>query len=176
MSRNEKNRFQIPCAHSHEKIWFTTQKSHTQDKCSKSLYISNPKGRFKRKTGEAAQKNLLPVSHKGWSLKLNYLEYNQNIKSHQGQGILEFSLNKAGGKKTEKRTIKVSFSLVFLCRLIPCLPKASGLHFHLVALFSIPGLLMELKSMTISVLLGLNCLPKHKRRTYTRNLWYEDTQ
>lgn len=42
------------------------------------------------------------------------------------------------------------------------LPKVSRLHFYSVALFSIPELLMELKSMTISVLLGLNCLPKHK--------------
>lgn len=41
--------------------------------------------------------------------------------------------------------------------------STGSLPFHSVALFSCPYVLIELKSITICVLLGLNCLPKHQK-------------
>lgn len=100
--------------------------------------------------GEASNKTILNIR----LIKIS--------KTRQSQGILEFSFGQSRGQEdTQKGGIKVLFHLVSLPpppHLFQWLPKVSCLHFHLVVLFSIPGWLMELKSMTISVLLGLNCL------------------
>lgn len=41
--------------------------------------------------------------------------------------------------------------------------STGSMPFHSVALFSCPYVLIELKSITICVLLGSNCLPKHQK-------------
>lgn len=76
---------------------------------------------------------------------------------------LSFHLDKVRGEEPRKEASK-SLSIFPLPTLQQRLPKVSLSRLHSLALFGIPGLLMELKSMTISDLLGLNCLAKHKGR------------
>lgn len=122
--KKEKKWFQVfPCADCHEKIWFTTQKilkSNTQQKCVQTPCVFlNPKGDLKEQKNceSSIERPSTTVSHKGRSVKLNYLEYPVNQKGDKVEISLSFPLDKAGGNKTYKKEASKSLSIssVFLC-------------------------------------------------------------
>lgn len=130
MKEGGKKRFLVfPCADSHEKIRFTTQKILNQTLktvCSETLCISKPKGSFKRKKVEAAKKDLLLQSAtKGEASNETILNIRLIKISKDGkvEVSLSFPLDKAGGKKTYRKEASKSLSI---SSFLLCLPASSS--------------------------------------------------